>query len=87
MFLTAPGDGLRDTYVVASSTVAGVKLDLFYHDFQADTGGADYGTEFDAKLARKFGKHYTIEAVYANYSSDEFKTDTEKIWLQLTMKF
>jgi len=87
MFLTTPENGLRDTYAMASSTVAGVKLDLFYHDFRADSGGADYGTEFDAKLTKKFGKHYNLQAVYANYNSDEFKTDTEKIWLQATMSF
>ena len=87
LFLTTPPDGLRDLYGIVSTTVAGVKIDLMYHDFQADTGDSDYGTEFNTKLVKKFGKHYTLMAAYANYSADEYKTDTEKFWLQLTMAY
>ncbi len=87
MFLTTPADGLRDLYGILSANIAGVKLDLIYHDFQADTGGSDYGTEFDVMLTKKFGKHYTLQAAYANYDADEFKTDTEKFWLQITMTY
>lgn len=87
MFLTTPPDGLRDLYGILTANVAGVKIDLIYHDFQADTGGSDYGTEFDTMLTKKFGKHYTLQAAYANYSADEYKTDTEKFWLQLTMSY
>ena len=57
-----------------------------YQDFQADTGGSDYGTEFDDMLTKKFG-NYTVQAVYANYNADKYKTDTEKFWLQVTIAF
>ncbi len=87
MFLTTPADGLRDLYGIVSANVAGVKVDLIYHGFQADTGGNDYGTEFDTMLTKKFGKYYTLQAAYANYSADEYKTDTEKFWLQITMAY
>ena len=86
-FLTAPPDGLRDLYGILSATVAGIKADIIYHDFQADEGSSDYGTEFDAMLTKKFGSHYTLQAVYANYKADEFKVDTEKFWLQFTVAF
>lgn len=86
-FLTAPPDGLRDLYGILSSTIAGVKVDLIYHDFQADEGGSDYGTEFDANLTKKFGSHYALQAKYANYNADEYKTDTQKFWLQFTVGF
>ncbi len=52
-FLTAPPAGLRDVYGILSGTVAGVKVDLVFHDFQADTGGDDYGTKFNAMLTKK----------------------------------
>ena len=84
---TKPATGLRDLYGSLSSSIAGVKVDLAYHDFQADAGGSDYGTEFDVKLARKFWKNYTVLISYATYNADEFKTDTEKFWLQLTVDF
>lgn len=84
---TKPAAGLRDLYGSISSTIAGVKVDLVYHDFQADEGGSDYGTEFDIKLTRKLGENYTILASYSSYSADEFKKDTEKFWLQFTIDF
>lgn len=87
MFLTVPPDGLRDLYGILSGTIAGIKVDLIYHDFQADKGGSDYGTEFDTMLTKKFGSHYTLQAAYANYSADEYKTDTQKFWLQFTVAF
>ena len=87
LFLTVPPAGLRDLYGILSGSIAGVKVDLIYHDFQADAGGSDYGTEFDAMLTKKFADHYTLQATYANYNADEFKTDTEKFWLQLTVVF
>ena len=62
-------------------------MDLIYHDFQADEGGSDYGTEFDIMLTKKIGSHYTVQAAYANYNADEYKTDTQKLWLQFTMAF
>jgi len=86
-FLTAPPDGLRDLYGILSATIAGFKADLIYHDFQADEGGSDYGSEFNAMLTKKIGSHYTLQAVYANYNADEYKVDTQKFWLQFTAAF
>lgn len=87
LFLTVPPDGLRDLYGILSSTIAGVKVDLIYHDFQADEGSSDYGTEFDVMVTKKFGKHYTLQAKYADYNADEYKSDTQKFWLQFTAEF
>jgi len=86
-FLTAPPDGLRDLYGILSATFVGIKADLIYHDFQADEGGSDYGSEFNAMLTKKIGSHYTLQAVYADYKADEYKVDTEKFWLQITVAF
>ena len=86
-FLTTPPDGLSDLYGILTTNIAGVKIDLIYHGFQDYGGDIDYGTEFDTMLTKKFGKHYTLQAAYANYSADEYKTDTEKFWLQITMAY
>ena len=51
---TKPASGLRDLYGTIGTSIVGVKVDLEYHDFQADAGGSDYGTEFDIKIAHKF---------------------------------
>jgi hypothetical protein len=86
-FLTAPPEGLRDFYGALGTVLYGHKINLIYHDFQADTGGADYGTEFDVMVTKKFAGHYTVQAAYANYNADEYKVDTQKFWLQMTVNF
>ncbi len=86
-FLTVPPDGLEDFYINLGATIAGIKLDLIYHDYQADSGGNDFGSEFNAALSKNFGKHYTILAKYADYNADDFQTDTEKFWLQFMVAF
>jgi len=85
-FLATPATGLNDTYIKAVAKVAGLKLVGVYHDFSADEGNADYGTELDLLVAKKFDKKFTGLIKYANYSSDDFSTDTSKLWLQLAMK-
>ncbi|WP_136805691.1 alginate export family protein [Desulfosediminicola flagellatus] len=86
-FLTVPPEGLNDIYASLSSIIAGIKVDLIYHDLQSDKGDSKYGTEFDMMLTKKFGSHYTLQAAYANYNADEYKTDTEKFWLQFTVAY
>lgn len=86
-FLTAPAEGLRDFYAAFTFTWLGVKADLIYHDFKADSGGADYGSELDLSLLKKFGESYALQAKYADYNADEFNTDVQKFWLQFTVMF
>ena len=64
-----------------------VKLDLVWHDFAAEATGADYGDEWNASAAWKFGKNYELLAKFADYSADEFGTDTSKAWLQFLAAF
>lgn len=85
--INKPENGLRDFYAAITGNVGPLNLDFRYHDFSADEGGSDYGSEFDFKVAWKFKKHYTLAAIYASYDADEFKTDTDKLWLELTVNF
>jgi len=82
IFLTTPDDGLRDVYGSAAVKFKGVKFMGVYHDFSDDTGGMDYGDEYDLVISKKFGKHYSILAKYANYNAVGYKNDTQKIWIQ-----
>jgi len=86
-FLTAPSEGLRDFYVALNGTWLDVRGDIIFHDFQADAGGSAYGSEFDAMLTKKFLGSYILQAKYANYDADEFKSDVQKFWLQFTVKY
>lgn len=86
-FLVTPAGGIEDSYLKIATKVAGVKLIAFYHDFEAETGGMDYGSEFDFIAAYKFNKNYSVLFKYAAYNSDDFATDTDKAWLMLTAAF
>ena len=87
IFLNTPVDGLQDIYVLVSGKVAGIKLVGVYHDFQADKGGDDYGSELDLLAVKKFGKHYSVGIKYAHYDADDFAVDTDKFWLWGGIKF
>lgn len=94
-FLTTPATGLEDAYLSVSYQVNGTdsewidgtKLGVIYHDFSAETGGADYGDEWDAVISRDFLEHYSVMLKYADYNADSFATDTQKFWLVFGAKF
>jgi len=85
---TAMGNGLEDTYVSISGKAGGFKLAAIYHDFSANEGSADYGSEIDLLAATKFGKHYNAGIKYSAYSDDGFTgTDIDKLWLWVGASF
>ena len=86
-FLTTPGDGIEDVYASVFTNILGAKAGVIYHDFEADEGGANYGDEIDVVIAKQVHKNVHLLFKYANYNADDFGTDTEKAWLQLTINF
>jgi len=87
VFLNTPTDGLQDLYLLVSGDVRGIKLTGVYHEFEADKGGDDYGTELDLLASKSFGKNYSAGLKYATYDSDDYAVDTEKFWLWGELKF
>lgn len=90
IFLTTPVEGLVDTYVSATTKVAGGKLVLVYHDYSADEDTPsvdDMGSEVDFTYAKKFSKNYSAGIKYASYSAGDINVDTDKLWLWTGMKF
>jgi hypothetical protein len=91
-FLTTPVNGLNDLYVSTGGPLAkdgwAAKASwlIAFHDFSADRGSADYGTEWDAQLGFPVAKGLTALVKYAQYNADSFARDTRKIWLQLEWK-
>jgi len=93
-FLTTPANGLVDanigvTYVAKSenSWLNGAKATLVYHDFSAERGSADYGTEWDALVEQSFEKYYTVGIKFGHYNADDLYTDTTKIMPYAQIKF
>jgi len=89
MFLITPAGGLEDRSIALSSKIGGIKLKAVYHDYQAESGGMDYGDELNLVAVKKFGKHYTVLAKYATFDADSQSSykDKDKFWLQAGFKF
>ena len=95
VFLVTPKNGLRDVYVSARTTVAGVVLGADYHDFKADHGGNKYGTEYDLIATKAINKTYSVGSRYARFRADNAVDnvncaaciDTSKFWVYGSMNF
>lgn len=94
LFLNTPVNGLEDTYgVIAYKTSSqnewlnGIVAKAVYHNYSAENGGADYGTEWDFVVKKNFLENYGVLLKYATYDADTFGNDVQKLWFQLTAKF
>jgi len=89
-FLKTPAAGLVDTSLTVGylSKKYG-RLIGFFHNFESDDGGLDYGSEFDLVYAYKLSKKLNLMAKGAFYKEgDDLKNgDTNKYWLMLDYKF
>jgi len=86
-FLNTPAAGLEDRYFQVGGKISDVALKAVYHQFDAQDGGADYGSEWNFSAAKKMCEHTLVLLKYANYSADDFGVDIEKVWLQLVVEF
>ena len=89
-FLGTPADGLVDTSLTLSSKALGPKIAVVYHQFDADEGNTDYGSEIDILVAKKFTDNYSGLLKIADFSAGDTaggKKDTTKVWVQLAAKF
>lgn len=86
-FLTTPTAGIEDLYLGATLPLLGGSMTMMYHNFGAETGGGDYGSEINVSFSRKLGERYGFLAKAAAYDADEFATDTTKLWLMFTASF
>ncbi|MGB0936210.1 MAG: alginate export family protein [Colwellia sp.] len=86
-FLGTPADGVSDIYVTVKGKVAKVNLAATMHSLTSDVNNIDYGTELNFSAAYSFNKNYNVLLKYANYSADDYASDTDKLWLQAVAKF
>lgn len=91
-FLATPSTGLIDNYLKVASKVGGYSLAGFYHDFSADQGGADQGSELNLVASTKLAKMYKVGIKYAAYSKGSATSggtsfDTNKLWVWGSVKF
>ncbi|MDX2437669.1 MAG: hypothetical protein QNL88_11530 [Acidobacteriota bacterium] len=80
-FLVTPADGLRDVFVSLDANLGAFALTGVYHDFSADSGGASWGSEFDANVVYTAPWKQKFALTYAAYDADDWATDTDKFWV------
>jgi hypothetical protein len=83
-FLATPGAGVDDFFVTAKYKVGVWNFTGVYHDFSAESGGADWGTELDLSAGRSLGDRYGLLFKAAFYDADQHATDTSKFWIMFT---
>ena len=86
-FLGTPANGVEDTYVKLAGKVGPAKVAVFYHQFSADVGGADLGSEFDLVATYPIKKGLSAQLKYADYNADSHASDTEKVWFTINAKY
>jgi len=87
-FLSTPGSGLQDTYLRFGYRQEHWNFSLRLHDFRADAGSENWGSEIDASASRKFGDRLSLLLKAARFDADSASfDDTTKLWLMLTAGF
>ncbi len=88
MFLSTPGNGIDDFFATVKFKAGKWNLTGVYHDFSAETGSFDYGTELDVSAGTKISKNYGLLFKGAFFSTDSLSyVDTNKFWIMFTANY
>ncbi|MBC6945775.1 hypothetical protein FBQ88_10635 [Gammaproteobacteria bacterium PRO2] len=86
-FAATPNQGVEDFYVALTGKALGADLLLRFHDFRAEAGSNDWGTEVDFSANWPIARHYAVLLKGASYDADDYAADTSKYWLMLSASF
>jgi hypothetical protein len=86
-FLDTPTNGLQDLFLSVTAGLDRWKIIAIYHDFSADTGGENWGTELDATVIYTTPWQQQVALKYAAYDARDWATDTTKIWVWTSWGF
>ncbi|MEL6687246.1 MAG: hypothetical protein AAFP97_06475 [Pseudomonadota bacterium] len=92
VFLATPVNGLKDYYAKVGyktdpiGPLSFVNMFATYHEFEAETGPLNYGSEIDAVVATKVGD-VGVLFKFADYKADDLATDRTRYSFQLDFSF
>jgi hypothetical protein len=86
-FLGTPTNGVEDTYLKLSGKLGPTKVAVVYHDYSADFGSADLGSELDVVATYPIKKGLSVQLKYASYDADTHASDTDKLWFTISAKY
>lgn len=85
---SVPQAGVNDLYLSAQYALKKWNLQAVYHDFSAESGSANWGSEVDLAASRSLGQRYSVLLKAAFFSADNTAfDDATKIWVQLAANF
>lgn len=83
-FLGTPAEGVDDLFATVKYKYDKWNFTGVYHDFSAESGSSDWGTEIDVSAGRSLGNGYGVLLKAAFYNADQHATDTNKFWIMFT---
>ncbi|MDJ0709410.1 MAG: alginate export family protein [Woeseiaceae bacterium] len=87
-FLATPPEGINDVFATVKYKAGKWNLTGMYHDFSAESGSGDFGTEFDLSAGTKITDNYSILFKGAFFSSDSASyPDTNKFWIMFVANY
>lgn len=86
-FLVTPADGLVDVNVMVDGQIGKLSWLARYHDFSADDGGRDYGSELDGQITYPTSWQQIFAVKFALYREDGFSADLSKLWIWTQYSF
>jgi len=86
-FLGTPANGVEDTYLKLSGKLGPAKVAVVYHDYSADFGGTDLGSELDVVATYPIKKGLSVQLKYASYDADTHASNTDKLWFTISAKY
>lgn len=87
-FLVTPNAGIDDLYGKLTYKYGPWSFVGVYHDFNAQSGSANWGSEFDVSAQRSLGERYALLLKAALFSTDNAAySDITKVWLMLTANY
>ena len=89
-FLVTPAVGLEDTFatLVVAMPQHATTITAQYHQYGADEGSGDFGSEWGLMVAKVLSPNWTLGAKYSAYSGEDAPfQDTDKLWLWAELNF
>ena len=86
-FLATPDAGLVDRYIGVKAKLGPVSCAAIIHDFSADAGSGEFGTELDLEASYPVSKQVKVGVKFAQFEADASSTltDTDKLWFWLSI--
>ena len=80
LFLTTPDAGVEDLYLSLSGKHERLEWAGVWHEFSAEAGSADYGSELDLLAIWTCSRRVRVGVKLADYEAEDFAGDTRKAW-------